>query len=227
VEGGGLEDADGLAATQSFHLTVSPGALSPALSVGYNHSLALRGDGTVWAWGNNEAGQLGDGTLLPRLSPIQVPGLSDITAIAAGVYCSLALRDDGTVWAWGNNSEGELGGGTPSLLGRASPMPVSGLTGVTAISAGFHHSLAVLGEGTVWAWGGNTRGQLGDGTTLNRATPVQVPGLSGVISLGASYTYSLAAAGDGTVLSWGDNHAGELGFGVAETQVVPVQVALP
>ena len=124
--------------------------------------------------------------------------------ISGGGYHSLALKKDGTVWAWGHNEYGQLGDGTQTL-GRLTPVQVSGLSGVIAIAAGEYHSLALKSDGTVWAWGGNYEGQLGDGTTNNKLTPVQVSGLSGVIAIAASYRHSLALKSDGTVWAWGSN----------------------
>src|SRR5207253_2993382 len=137
----------------------------------------------VAAWGGNEAGQLGDGTTESSDLPQAVSGLSGVTAIAAGSGFSLALLGDGTVMAWGNNRAGELGDGTTD----SSDVPVgsSGLSGlgVTAISAGADFSLALLGDGIVAAWGGNERGQLGDGGTEGTGLPVMVSGLSGVTAI--------------------------------------------
>ena len=163
------------------------------------HSLALQDDGTVWAWGDNRFGQLGDGTTTQRNTPVQVSGLSDVQAIAAGALHSLALKNDGTVWAWGRNDFGHLGDGTTNDL-RTTPVQVSGLSGVQAIAGGDAHSLALKNDGTVWAWGFNVFGELGDGTTTQRTTPVQVSGLSGVQDIDGGLEHSLAvASSDATV----------------------------
>jgi len=149
-----------------------------AISAGAWYSLALRSDGTVWAWGQNAARQLGDGTNISRNSPVQID-LRDIVAISAGSHHSLALRSDGTVWAWGDNGSGQLGNG--GVSSRSIFVQVEGLRDIVAISAGSHHSLALRSDGTVWAWGWNKGGQLGDGTNTNRYSPVQVKGLSNVM----------------------------------------------
>ena len=148
-----------------------------AITGGYNHSVALKGDGTVWTWGANSSGQLGDGTTTSRNTPVQVAGLSNVTAIASGGYYTLALKSDGTVWAWGNNSFGQLGDGTTTL--RRTPVQVAGLSNVAAIGAGFQHTIAIKDDGTVWTWGRNDYGQLGLGTTDMSAhkTPAQVTGI--------------------------------------------------
>lgn len=194
-----------------------------------NHALALKGDGTVWAWGYNPFGQLGDGSTTDHLdTPVQVSNLAGITAIAAGVNHSLALKGDGTVWAWGMNAAGELGDGTGGdrTLNHNSDVPVqvSNLTDITAITAGSDHSLALKGDGTVWAWGYNEFGQLGDGTVTDRNAPVQVSGLSGMTGLTAGFWHSVALKGDGTVWSWGFNEEAELGDGTTTSRSSPVQV---
>ena len=144
-----------------------------AVSAGGQHSLALSSDGTVWAWGYNESGTLGDGTTTQRSIPVRVSGVSDVVAISAGYLHSLALSKNGTVWAWGSNTFNQLGDGSNEPH-RSTPVQVSGLNNVVAISAGRNHSLAVRGDGTHWAWGNNKYGKLGDGTDTQRATPVQV-----------------------------------------------------
>jgi len=205
-----------------------------AIAGGANHSLALKGDGTVWTWGNDTYGQLGDGTVGSpdfRATPAQVSGLTGITAIAASGTHSLALKNDETVWAWGSDEHGQLGDGTvgsPDL--RATPAQVANLSGVTAIAAGGAHSVAVKGDGTVWAWGNDGWGQLGDGTVDNpyaRATPAQVTSLTGVTAIGAGFLYTVALKGDGTVWAWGRDQFGELGDGTVgspEVRATPAQV---
>jgi len=195
----------------------------PTLAGGGSHSLALRSDGTVWAWGSNWGGTLGDGTDTNRRTPVQVTGLSDVTTISAGYGHSLAQRSDGTVWAWGQGSEGRLGDG--ATTNRATPVQVTGLSDVTAISAGYGHSLALRSDGTVWAWGRNRVGQLGDGTTNDRHVPVRVTGLSGVTAISAGFGHSLAQRSDGTVWAWGQNGVGQLGDGSATDRRTPVRVS--
>jgi uncharacterized protein (TIGR03437 family) len=195
-----------------------------SIAAGTTHSLALKSDGTVWAWGDNGAGELGDGTTTQRNAPVQVSGLTGVAAMAAGHGHSLAARNDGTVWAWGDNNSGDLGDGTTTQ--RNAPVQVQGIAGVVVVAAGYSHSLAVKSDGTVWAWGDNVLGELGDGTTTQRDAPVQVSGLKGVIGISAGDDFSLAVKSDGTVWAWGVNQAGELGDGTTTTQSnTPVQVA--
>ena len=192
------------------------------MAAGGLHSLTVKADGTVWAWGSNYYGQLGDGTTTLQTSPVQVPGLTGVTAVAAGYQHNLVFKSDGTVWAWGNNYYGQLGDGTTTL--RTSPVQVPGLTGVTAVAAGAGHSLAVKSDGTVWAWGANDRGQLGDGTTTRRTSPVQVPDLTGVVAVAAGNSHSLAVKADGTVWAWGGNTYGQLGDETTMQRTSPMQV---
>ncbi len=194
-----------------------------AVTGGDEYSLALKADGTVWAWGYNGSGQLGDGTTTDRNSPGPVSGLNGVIAIAAGGIHALALKSDGSLWAWGDNSFGQLG--TGSLIGSTVPVRVSGLSGITAIAASGYHSLALKADGTVWAWGDNTYGELGNGTTTASAVPVAVSGLSGVRAIAAGEYHSLALKSDGTLWAWGNNTEGELGNGSTTNSSIPVRVA--
>ena len=151
-------------------------SVSPQITAGEYHSVGLKSDGNVWAWGNNDYGQLGDGTKTDSTIPVQVSGLGDVTAITAGGYHSTALTSDSTVLTWGWNAYGQLGDG--SKTNSAFPLQVSSLSGITAVAGGAYHSIALKSDGTIWTWGGNGYGQLGDGTNTNSTTPVQVSGLA-------------------------------------------------
>jgi alpha-tubulin suppressor-like RCC1 family protein len=198
-----------------------------AIAAAAHDSYALLSDGTVMAWGDNESGQLGDGSSGPEhcyketeptqcsTTPVPVGGLSEVTAIAAGENYALALLADGTVMAWGSDGYGELGdGGT--AWGDDVPAAVTGLTGVTAIAAGGHGSLALLNNGTVMAWGGNDFGQLGDGTLTQSDVPVAVSGLGGISAVARGGETSFAIRNDGTAVAWGSNTSGQLGYGTME-----------
>jgi alpha-tubulin suppressor-like RCC1 family protein len=197
-----------------------------AIAAGGFHSLALKNDGTVWAWGSNSLGQLGNGNYTNSNVPVQVSNIGGVIAIAGGDAHSLALKNDGSVWSWGDNLGGQLGNGT-SILKSNVPVQVSSLTGVIAIAAGAYHSLALKNDGTVWAWGDNGFGQLGNGTNIVKSNvPVQVSSLTGVIAIAAGAYHSLALKNDGTVWAWGYNNYGQLGNGSnIFYSNVPVQVS--
>jgi alpha-tubulin suppressor-like RCC1 family protein len=223
---------DGTYTGRSLPAWVSGIAEVRSASTTYYNVLALKEDSTVWSWGGNWAGQLGDGTTGDREVPGQVVGaggagnLSDIKAVAAGWDHSLALKSDGTVWAWGSNSAGALGDTTTT--NRPFPVRVQGgLTTVDAIAAGNGFSLALKHDGTVWAWGANWKGQLGDGTLIDKHTPVPVSGLTGAKAIAAGANFSLALMADGTVKSWGGNGEGQLGNPAAtDPSPTPVSVSI-
>jgi len=151
-----------------------------AIAAGTDHALALRGNGFVAAWGANDIGQLGDGTTTSRGFPASTLLTSGITAIAAGLRTSFAVRNDGAVLSWGSNNYGVLGAGPGAAFTRATPDLVVGLGNATAVATGtgLLHALALCSDGSVWAWGANNYGQLGDGTTVARPSPVPVTSLN-------------------------------------------------
>ncbi len=208
-----------------------PGGCIIAVATGFAHSLVVRSDHTGFAWGSNGSGELGDGTTTTRTAPVAIQGLTGIAALTGGQGHSLGLRQDGTVWAWGRNDFGALGNGT--FASSALPVQVKApggtgfLTGVVAVSAGGLHSLALLGNGQVLAWGYNQSGQLGNGTTAISNVPIQVPGLVGVVAIAAGYEYSLALLSDGSVRAWGANLVGQLGNGTSVASNVPIAVLAP
>ncbi len=160
-------------------------------------------------WGFNGYGQVGDGSVASRSAAVAV-GPPAAAATAGGGFHSLELVG-GQVWSWGLGHVGQLGTGTTA--NRSSPALVPGMSGVTAVSGGVFHSLALKADGTVWAWGWNAYGQLGTGTTTDSALPVKVAGLTGVVAVAAGGTHSLALRSDGTVWAWGYDNAGQLGTG--------------
>jgi len=203
--------------------TSDDGVLLLDADAGNNHSMAICSDGSVWTWGYNNFGQLGDGTTTQHSSAITMPSFLGATMVAGGGWHSLALKSDGTVWGWGQNNLGQTG--DPASTTTFVPVKVASLSGVVAIAAGTNHSLALKSDGTVWAWGSNTSGQLGDGTTTSRTTPVQVSGLTGVVSIAAGDLHSLAVRSDGTAWGWGNNSFYQLGDGTITPRKTPVQVS--
>ena len=190
-----------------------------AIDAGYFHELALSSSGVVYAWGFNEYGQLGDGTNSDRSTPVVVSGLSGktIKAIAAGNWHNLALCTDGTLYGWGHNSSGQVGNGTSGNV-IYSAVPVVGLPAktITAIAAGGNFSAALMSDGTVYDWGYNDNGQLGDGTTISNVSPHLVTGLVGktVTAISAGGYGMVVLCSDGSVYTWGYNGVGELGTGL-------------
>lgn len=189
-----------------------------------DHTLALNSYGQVYAWGRNDSGQTGDGTTTtPRTTPAVVSGLSACRAITAGDYHSLAVDYTGSVKSWGSNAQGQLGDGTTA--NTSTPVSVSGLFNIVAVSAGTHFSAALHADGTVWTWGSGSSGQLGNGTTAStQPTPAKVPGLTGVIAITAGGYHALALKSDGSVWAWGHNSYGQLGINSTGYATVPTQV---
>jgi alpha-tubulin suppressor-like RCC1 family protein len=208
-----------------------------AIASGARTHYALKSDGTVWAWGMNyfyrdESGLLGDGTTTDSASPVQCLNLSNIKAIAADRSHALALGADGRVWAWGGNRFGQLGDGTNTV--RLAPIPVfppdgTFSPGAVAIAASAYSSYVVRADGTVWSCGGNSNGQLGDGTTDSRNTWVRVGDLSGVASIasGENAWIAIVVKSDGSAWGWGLNDHGHLGCGTNGDVLLPCRVLSP
>ncbi len=204
--------------------TPTPGAQVIGLASNGVHCLALRNNGTVWAWGANYDGQLGNGISddIPSFpTPSKIPELDNVTAVAAGFSHSLAIRQDGTVWAWGANTEGQLGDGTQ--VTRSRPMQVEGLTDVVAVAGGAYRSVALKSDGTVWAWGSAENVDLRADATPVGLLPTQVPGLRDIVAVAAGHVHTLALASNGAVWAWGSNSGGELGDGTTTDLQTPVQ----
>ncbi|WP_127496104.1 RCC1 domain-containing protein [Paenibacillus glycanilyticus] len=197
-----------------------------AIFAGFDQSFAVKTDGTVWAWGMNNDGQLGTGIInYYQAVPMKVQGLSDVVAIAGGGNHTIALKNDGTVWAWGDNGYGQLGNN--GITDNTSfPVQVTGLDHVKSIAAGRFHSLAVKNDGTVWSWGLNSYGELGDGTNTNRDLPVEVTGLTDITEVSSMVNHNVALKKDGTVWGWGANYEGQLGDGSTGDQSIPTQALI-
>ena len=177
----------------------------PAIATGGSHTCALLAAGVVQCWGLNSSGQLGNNTLTtPQKTPTPVTGLSGVTAIAAGGNHACALLADGTVKCWGANASGQLGNNTLTTP-QKTPTAVTGLAGVTAITAGASHTCALLGGGTVKCWGLNSSGHLGNNSLVNSKVPVAVSSLAGVTAITAGNSHSCALLAAGTAKCWGAN----------------------
>lgn len=198
--------------------------LNGSIAAGGAHSLGIKGDGNLWAWGNNTLGQLGNGTNTDSSLPIQVPSLSGVTSVSARQSHNLAITtnsnswDDTTLWAWGYNDHGQLGDGTNT----DSNTPLNILVKAHSAAAGTGHSLARLFDGTIWAWGDNTYGQLGDGSNTGSLIPIKV--LDDFRTVAAGYYHSLAIDNSDNLWAWGWNLYGQLGDGTTTDHSTPVKV---
>ncbi|MCX7570447.1 hypothetical protein OS242_10785 [Tumebacillus sp. DT12] len=190
-------------------------------SDGDYHSMWLKEDGTLHAFGLNSNGQLGDGTRTNRLYPVQV--MSGVTNTAAGYRSTLASKSDGTLWAFGANNYGQLGYGNTTE--QLKPVQVKNVLNVTAFDLEDHHGAAVTADGSVWTWGSNSNGQLATGDKTNRLAPIKVTTLTGVKDVKTGSGHTLFLKNDGTVWSVGRNDFGQLGNRTAVDSAVPVQVA--
>jgi alpha-tubulin suppressor-like RCC1 family protein len=183
----------------------------------YNHTGAIKDDGTLWLWGRNNNGQLGDLTVVDNNSPVQIAG--SWTQIEVGYSTTMALKTDGTLWVWGNNSYGQLGQG--HTVARSSPVQVAGSW--NKIAATGNTVFAIRTTGTLWAWGNNTYGVLGLNDIVHRSSPVQVAGSwTNITALGDSI---FGVKTDNTLFAWGDNSSGQLGVNDLINRSSPVQVA--
>lgn len=184
---------------------------------GYSHVIAIDKGGYLWAWGQNEHGQIGDGGNENRSTPVKI--MSEVKKVAAGLEYSLALKLDGTLWTWGRNHQGQLG--SQSRHDRATPTMV--LNHVVDMEAGYHHTLALKDNGELWVWGGNRYGQLGDGSRTDHLRPTYL--MNNVISIASGPYHSFAVTMDGTLMGWGRNFDGRLGDGSRTLRNKPVTIA--
>ncbi|MBE5041046.1 RCC1 domain-containing protein [Ructibacterium gallinarum] len=212
----------------------TPTSGSIASASGTYHTVILNSDGTVWAAGRNQYGQLGIGTTTDSSEAVQINNLGAVIAVAAGDNHTLALKNDGSVWAWGKNTYGQLG--NQSSANASAPVQVldddgeAYLEDVIAIAANADYSLALKADGTLWSWGLNDQGQLGDGTVNSHNLPTQVKGVDGtgyltdITDMAAGEKHAIAVKSDGTVWTWGDNQYWQLGDHSDMESYTPVQV---
>jgi alpha-tubulin suppressor-like RCC1 family protein len=204
-------------------------AVVQSVSAGGLHTCAVKTDHTLWCWGSNFYGQLGDGTTTNRTAPVQVSGhATDWAAVTAGASHTCAVRTDHTLWCWGLNGDGEFGNGTTT----DSPVPVQvggHAADWAAVTAGTGNTCAVKTDHTLWCWGYNPDGQVGDGSTTGRTVPVQVSGhaadWAAVTAGAAGASDTCAVRTNGTVWCWGDNTYDQLGGSTTTGSPVPVQVS--
>ena len=215
------------------------------IAAGISHSLAIKSDGSLWGWGNNNYGQLGDGTAVeynPRLSgepeqnnrlkPVRI--MSDVVSVAAGGDHSLAIKTDKSLWSWGSNSHGQIGDGSKTVYGvdeygygiikedNDRLLPVKIMDNVVFAAAGVDHSFAIKEDGSLWAWGSNSHNQLGDGGDMDRSKPIKI--MDNIIFVAAGEYHSLAITTNGDVWAWGYNNYGQVGDGTYMRRSTPVKI---
>ncbi|MCP4753859.1 MAG: hypothetical protein GY866_23490 [Proteobacteria bacterium] len=199
-------------------------------AAGSNFSFGIKGDGSLWSWGGNQFGQLGDGTTDSRNYPQKVGEIQNWEMIVAGENHALALKSDGSMWAWGHNLFGQLGDGqivySQAYKNRSTPTQIGADMKWISIAAGADHSLSLRSDGSLWAWGRNDQGQLGDGTQENRIFPMQLGDRTDWIEIAAGDSHSIGIRTDGTLWAWGKNDQGQLGFDSSgDSALFPVRIA--
>jgi alpha-tubulin suppressor-like RCC1 family protein len=179
------------------------------------HICIIKTDGSLWCWGKNDFGQLGDGTNSDKNTPVQI--LSGVSSISLGLYHTCAIKNDGSLWCWGKNDFGQLGDGTNSDKNT----PVQILSGVSSISLGLYHTCAIKNDGSLWCWGKNNFGQLGTGDTNDRNTPTRIGNDTDWVHVSAGAYHTCALKSSGYLYCWGNNSFGQLGMGDFENRLSP------
>ncbi len=205
-------------------------AAVPQVAAGDNISFALKTDGTLWAWGRNGLGELGDGSTVQKESPVQIGQANDWATVSAGSFHTAALKSDGSLWVWGFGAYGQLGlgineEGVPPTF-KLSPQRVGSDSDWLIIAAGGFHTAALKSDGTLWTWGANNAGQLGDGSTLQKNSPSQIGAANDWVMISAGHSHTVALKTDGTLWAWGANWNGQLGDGSTVDKYSPVQIGI-
>ena len=222
-EGTAGEIGDNAHVDRTFPALVAGAATNwDLLSAGATHSCATRDDATLWCWGSNGDGRLGDATTTSRALPTQVGSDDDWLEIAAGAAHTCGIRSPGTLWCWGSNAAAQLGDG--STTGRTIPVRIGTNSNWVRVAAGAMHTCGVQSDGTLWCWGGNTTGQLGDGTLVARTAPKRVGTGTTWATVATGATRTCATQTDGSLWCWGDNSSGELGDGTVILRRTPRQI---
>lgn len=191
-----------------------------SISAGEYHTLAIKDDGTLWAWGRNVLYQLGDGTEVNKNIPIQIGTANNWVNIHAGYSSSYGIKADGTLWAWGSNGSGKLGTGNSNWV-IPTPTQIGTDTNWLSVSDGWNHTIALKTDGTLWAWGNNEYGQLGDNTTVNRSIPTQIGTATNWQAIATGIYHSLAVKTDGTLWFWGSRSNI---YGTSTQNNIPTQI---
>jgi len=190
---------------------------------GGNHTAAIKTDGTLWTWGSNTSVQLGDNTTAQRITPVTTfAGGTNWKQVAGGQNYTAAIKTDGTLWTWGSNILGQLGINTTTS--RSTPVTTfAGGTNWKQVACGRNHTAAIKTDGTLWTWGNNSNGPLGDNTLTNRSTPVTTfAGGTNWKQVAGGQTYTAAIKTDGTLWTWGIGTSGQLGDNTGTSRSTPV-----
>ena len=204
-----------------------------SIAMGESHTVYVLADGTLWAFGKNDRGQLGDGTTVERRSPVPIGTANDWVAVAAGAAHTIALKTNGTLWAWGDNQSFQTG--HPLALWVADPIqvtirpdtPTTVNNDWVSIAAGDYHNVALRADGSLWVWGQNDFGQLGTSAEDTIETPTRFGSDNDWISVAAGGFHTLGLKVNGTLFAWGSNYWGQLGDGTTTQRSTPVQVLIP
>ena len=196
-----------------------------AVSCGRYHTAILKSDGSVYTFGWNFYGALGNGTTTNRNTPTKIQGHEDVIAVSCGGYHTAIVKSDGTVYTFGFNDNGQLGNGTTTDRNTPTEITDSNATNIIAVSCGGRHTAILKSDGTVYTFGYNSNGQLGDGTTTNKTTPTEISGNhNDVIAISCGYDHTAIVKSDGTVYTFGRNHYGQLGLGDTTQKTTPTQI---
>ena len=221
---GGLGDGTGISRSSPVQIGTAQTETTnwSKAAISNAHTTSIKNDGTLWAWGANDSGQLGSNTVLYRSSPVQIGALTTWSVISGGTTQSAAIKTDGTLWTWGINTYGSLGDNT--AINRSSPVQVGALATWSNINAGQDHIMAIKTDGTLWTWGRNASGQLGDNTVILRSSPVQIGALTTWSQIAGGGQQTAALKTDGTLWAWGFNVQGRLGDNTQAYRSSPVQI---
>jgi hypothetical protein len=192
------------------------------VAAGGRHTCAIKQDGSLWCWGFNGSGQLGDGTWADKNTPVQIMS-SGVVSVALGSSHTCAIKQEGSLWCWGWNIDGQLGDGTGGFgVSRNTPVQIMS-SGVVSVALGYYHTCVIKTNGSLWCWGNNTSGQLGDGTNTAKNSPVQIMS-SGVSSVSLGKDHTCAIKTNGSLWCWGYNYLGQLGDGANSSRNTPFQI---
>jgi len=193
-------------------------------AAGYNHTVGIKVDGTLWGFGNNTNGQLGNGTTVDKNVPSKVGTSNDWKTVTAGMGHTVALKTDGSLWAWGYGNLGQIGNGINTVKPYNAIQQIGSSKDWQAIAAGAHYTVALKTDGTLWAWGYNEFGQLGDGTTADKSIPTQIGIADDWHTIATNNNHTIALKKDGSLWAWGSNNYGQLGDGTIIQKNVPTQI---